>query len=40
MARKATTLHFDPAHPLPAALVRKLIRTRTAEPRSTTNGAM
>jgi uncharacterized protein YdhG (YjbR/CyaY superfamily) len=24
-------LHFDPAEPLPAALVRKLIRTRIAE---------
>jgi len=24
-------LHFDPAKPLPAALVRKLIRTRIAE---------
>ncbi len=28
-----SSLHFDPARPPPAALVRKLIRTRIAEPR-------
>ena len=28
-----SSLHFDPARPLPATLVRKLIRTRIAEPR-------
>jgi hypothetical protein len=26
-----SALHFDPAHPLPVTLVRKLIRARRAE---------
>ncbi len=29
--RTKSALHFDPAHPLPVALVRKLLRTRIAE---------
>lgn len=29
--RTKSSLHFDPLEPLPAALVRKLIRTRIAE---------
>jgi uncharacterized protein YdhG (YjbR/CyaY superfamily) len=30
-SRTKSALHFDPAHPLPTALVRKLLATRIAE---------